>query len=64
MRLPAKVTIVEAGPRDGLQNEATHVSSEDKVRLIDALAERKSTASSTLAATARSRPFRFGTRAE
>ncbi len=39
MRLPAKVTIVEAGPRDGLQNEARHVASEDKVRLIEALAE-------------------------
>ena len=39
MRLPAKVTIVEAGPRDGLQNEAKPVSSEDKVRLIEALAE-------------------------
>ena len=34
MQLPARVTIVEAGPRDGLQNEAVHVSVEDKVRLI------------------------------
>jgi hydroxymethylglutaryl-CoA lyase len=39
MNLPAKVTIVEAGPRDGLQNEARHVPSEEKVRLIEALAE-------------------------
>ena len=39
MKLPAKVTIVEAGPRDGLQNEARHVAGEDKVRLIEALAE-------------------------
>lgn len=39
MKLPRKVTIVEAGPRDGLQNEARHVSSEDKVRLIEALAQ-------------------------
>jgi len=39
MKLPSKVTIVEAGPRDGLQNEARQVPSEDKVRLIEALAE-------------------------
>ncbi len=39
MKLPAKVTIVEAGPRDGLQNEPRHVASDDKVRLIEAVAE-------------------------
>ena len=39
MKLPAKVIIVEAGPRDGLQNEAREVPSQDKVRLIEALAE-------------------------
>lgn len=39
MKLPSKVTVVEAGPRDGLQNEARPVSSEDKVRLIEALGE-------------------------
>jgi hydroxymethylglutaryl-CoA lyase len=33
-----EVTIVEVGPRDGLQNEATTVSVEAKVALIEALA--------------------------
>ena len=33
-----QVKIVEVGPRDGLQNEATHVSVEDKVTLIQKLA--------------------------
>lgn len=37
--LPARVKIVEVGPRDGLQNEATSVATEDKVRLIHALAD-------------------------
>ena len=32
-----QVKIVEVGPRDGLQNEATHVSVEDKVTLIQKL---------------------------
>jgi hydroxymethylglutaryl-CoA lyase len=32
-----KVTIVEVGPRDGLQNEATHVSTADKVTFVDLL---------------------------
>jgi hydroxymethylglutaryl-CoA lyase len=36
--LPAKVKVVEVGPRDGLQNEAAHVATDDKVRLIQALA--------------------------
>jgi isopropylmalate/homocitrate/citramalate synthase len=30
-RLPARVTVVEVGPRDGLQNEATPLSVEDRV---------------------------------
>jgi hydroxymethylglutaryl-CoA lyase len=37
-KLPAHVRIVEVGPRDGLQNEAQHVTTADKVRLIEALA--------------------------
>ena len=37
MRLPERVTIYEVGPRDGLQNEARHVPTADKIRLIDAL---------------------------
>jgi hydroxymethylglutaryl-CoA lyase len=36
--LPAKVTIVEVGPRDGLQNEVP-VSTEAKIQLIDMLSE-------------------------
>ena len=35
--LPTRVKIVEMGPRDGLQNEATVVSTADKVRFIDLL---------------------------
>lgn len=37
-KLPRQVKIVEVGPRDGLQNESRAVPSEDKVRLITALA--------------------------
>jgi len=37
--LPKKVKIVEVGPRDGLQNEKTAVSAEDKIELIDLLAD-------------------------
>ena len=33
--LPTKVTIVEVGPRDGLQNEKQQISKEDKIILID-----------------------------
>jgi hydroxymethylglutaryl-CoA lyase len=36
--VPPEVTIVEVGPRDGLQNEAVPVSVADKVALIEALA--------------------------
>ncbi len=34
---PTRVTLVEVGPRDGLQNEAQPVSTDDKVALIDRL---------------------------
>jgi hydroxymethylglutaryl-CoA lyase len=37
--LPAKVKIVEVGPRDGLQNEKLHISAEDKIALIEQLAD-------------------------
>ncbi|TWT01121.1 hydroxymethylglutaryl-CoA lyase [Planomicrobium sp. CPCC 101079] len=35
--LPNKVTIIEVGPRDGLQNEAKPVSTESKIEFITAL---------------------------
>lgn len=38
-KLPADVRVVEVGPRDGLQNEEKLVSTHDKVRLINALAD-------------------------
>ena len=37
--VPPEVTIVEVGPRDGLQNEAVLVPVADKVALVEALAE-------------------------
>ena len=37
MTLPDSVRIVEVGPRDGLQNEKTMVSTADKIELIDRL---------------------------
>ena len=37
--LPARVTVVEVGPRDGLQNEPAHIPTSVKVSLIEALAE-------------------------
>jgi hydroxymethylglutaryl-CoA lyase len=37
MDFPARVTIVEVGPRDGLQNEAQRVPTEDKIAFVDAL---------------------------
>jgi hydroxymethylglutaryl-CoA lyase len=37
--LPADVTIYEVGPRDGLQNEARMIPTDDKVAFIDALSE-------------------------
>ena len=36
--LPAAVTIVEVGPRDGLQNEPTPIPTDTKVALIEMLA--------------------------
>jgi len=39
MNLPRKVRIVEVGPRDGLQNEATDVPTSVKIELIHRLAE-------------------------
>jgi len=38
-RLPRHVTVVEVGPRDGLQNESELVPIESKVRFIEALAD-------------------------
>ena len=37
MRHPSQVTIVEVGPRDGLQNEATSISTADKIAFVDRL---------------------------
>jgi hydroxymethylglutaryl-CoA lyase len=37
MRYPARVTIVEVGPRDGLQNEAAQIATEDKIAFVDRL---------------------------
>jgi hydroxymethylglutaryl-CoA lyase len=39
MNLPSSVTIVEVGPRDGLQNETAFVPTEQKIALIERLAE-------------------------
>jgi hydroxymethylglutaryl-CoA lyase len=37
--LPESVTIVDVGPRDGLQNESQKISADDKVKLIEMLAD-------------------------
>ena len=37
MRHPSQVTIVEVGPRDGLQNEAASISTADKIAFVDRL---------------------------
>jgi len=39
MNLPARVKIVEVGPRDGLQNEAGQVPTSAKIALVEALAD-------------------------
>lgn len=39
MKLPEKVTLVEVGPRDGLQNESQTIPLAAKLQLIDDLAE-------------------------
>lgn len=36
---PSRVSLIEVGPRDGLQNEATPLSIADKIQLIDALSK-------------------------
>jgi len=37
MRYPPHVTVVEVGPRDGLQNEAASISTADKIAFVDRL---------------------------
>ena len=37
MRLPRQVTIVEVGPRDGLQNEKAAIATADKIAFVDQL---------------------------
>jgi isopropylmalate/homocitrate/citramalate synthase len=37
--VPARVQVVEVGPRDGLQNESVVVATEDKVRFVEMLAD-------------------------
>ena len=37
--LPSKVTLVDVGPRDGLQNEKQMIPAEVKVELVDRLTE-------------------------
>ena len=39
MTYPKKIQIHELGPREGMQIEKNHVSTEEKVRLIDMLSE-------------------------
>lgn len=37
MRYPSRVTVVEVGPRDGLQNESATISAADKIGFVDKL---------------------------
>lgn len=39
MRVPPKATIVEVGPRDGLQNERATIATADKIAFVDRLSE-------------------------
>ena len=39
MRYPSRVTVVEVGPRDGLQNESTSIATDDKIAFVDKLTE-------------------------
>lgn len=39
MNLPKQVTLIEVGPRDGLQNESVFVPTEAKIELINALSQ-------------------------
>jgi hydroxymethylglutaryl-CoA lyase len=34
---PSRVTVVEVGPRDGLQNEAARITTADKITFVNAL---------------------------
>src|SRR5258708_32441530 len=36
-KFPARVTIYEVGPRDGLQNESRQIATADKIAMIDLL---------------------------
>ena len=38
-RVPERVRVVEVGPRDGLQNEAVILPTEEKVRFVEMLAD-------------------------
>jgi hydroxymethylglutaryl-CoA lyase len=44
MTVPSRVSIVEVGPRDGLQNEAAHVATADKIAFIDLLSAARAAA--------------------
>lgn len=37
MRYPERVTLTEAGPRDGLQNESREIPLAQKIALVDTL---------------------------
>ena len=37
--MPSRVTVVEVGPRDGLQNEAARIATADKIAFVDLLAK-------------------------
>ena len=39
MRVPPRVTVVEVGPRDGLQNERAQIATPDKIARVDRLSE-------------------------
>jgi hydroxymethylglutaryl-CoA lyase len=39
MPLPSRVTVVEVGPRDGLQNESARVDTGDKIAFVDRLTD-------------------------
>jgi hydroxymethylglutaryl-CoA lyase len=39
MQLPSRIEFIEVGTRDGLQSARADVSTDDKVRLVDALAQ-------------------------
>jgi hydroxymethylglutaryl-CoA lyase len=39
MALPSNVRLVDVGPRDGLQNEAAHISTAIKIELVERLAD-------------------------